>query len=297
MGREELTKGHLAAGASALMWGTTFIAIMFLFRDFQPFEVMFYRLLFGFLALVITSRHRLKGTTLKQELYFAMAGGIGITLYFVLEKIALVHTAASNVGVIISTAPFFTAILACFLLKTEKPKASFYLGFITAIIGISLISFNGVTVFNLNPLGDLLAVGAAIISGAYNILLKKISEFGYTTIQITRRTFTYALIFMLPFIFFPDFEFGVERLTNPANLFALLFLGVGASAFSYVLWNWALKVLGAVRTSVYIYAIPVVTVITAAVFLNERITWISATGTILAIAGLFISERRNSKLS
>jgi drug/metabolite transporter (DMT)-like permease len=295
MNNENMTKGHLAAALSVLIWGTTFIATMTLLREFQPSEIMFYRFLLGLVVLILLHPHRIKGTTLKQELYFAMAGGVGITIYFVLEKTALVYTAASNVGVIISTAPFFTALLACFMLKSEKPNKFFYLGFITAIIGITLISFNGVTVLGLNPLGDLLAVGAAIIWAGYNIILKKISQFGYTTMQVTRRTFVYAMLFMVPFILFTDFEFGLARLTTPGNLVSILYLGVGASAFGFALWNLAVKVLGAVRTTIYIYAIPVVTVISSALFLGERITWISATGTILALAGLFISERPLSK--
>ena len=288
--KESVATGHLSATISVLIWGTTFIATMTLLGDFQPSEIMFYRFLIGLLALMLTYPHRLKGTTLKQELYFAMAGGVGITVYFILEKTALLHTAASNVGVIVSTAPFFTAILACFLLKAEKPNKFFYLGFLTAIVGIALISFNGVTVLGLNPFGDLLAVGAAIIWAGYNIIFKKISEFGYTTMQVTRRSFMYALLFMIPFILFSDFEFGITRFATPGNLVSILYLGLGASAFGFFLWNLAVKILGAVRTSIYVYAIPVVTVISAALFLDERITWISATGTLLALTGLFISE-------
>jgi len=289
--KTQLLKGHLPATISVLIWGTTFIATVTLLQEFHPSEIMFYRFLIGLLALTLTYPHRMKGTTLKQEFYFAMAGGVGITLYFVLEKTALIHTAASNVGVIVAAAPFFTAILACLFLKAEKPGKFFYLGFFIAIIGITLISFNGVTVLNLNPLGDLMAVGAALLWAGYNIVLKKISEFGYSTMQVTRRTFAYALLFMIPWILFSDFEFGIARFTNTSNLFAILFLGLGASAFGFFLWNLAVKILGAVRTSIYVYAIPVVTVISSALFLNERITWISATGTILALAGLFISER------
>lgn len=50
-----------------------------------------------------------------------MAGLCGVTLYFLLENIALTYTYASNVGVIISIAPFFTAIFS-FLLKRKKSR-------------------------------------------------------------------------------------------------------------------------------------------------------------------------------
>lgn len=54
-----------------------------------------------------------------------------------------------------------------------------------------------------------------------------------------------------------------------------------------------MKVLGAVKTSDYIYAIPVITVVASAVILHEKITVMSGIGTFLIMAGLFFSERKN----
>lgn len=131
-----------------------------------------------------------------------MAGLCGVTLYFLLENIALTYTYASNVGVIISIAPFFTAIFSFLLKKEEKPGKRFFLGFIMAMAGIFLISGFG----GLNPFGDLLAVGAAILWAAYSLLTRKISDFGYPVVQATRRTFFYGLIFMIPALFLMDFH-------------------------------------------------------------------------------------------
>ena len=52
---------------------------------------------------------------------------------------------------------------------------------------------------------------------------------------------------------------------------------------------------GAVKTSVYIYAIPVITVVTSAVILHEKITVMSGIGTFLIMAGLFFSERKTAE--
>lgn len=45
------------------------------------------------------------------------------------------------------------------------------MGCVIALIGISLISFSGTTM-HLNPIGDLLSVGAAIIWSFYSVLSK-----------------------------------------------------------------------------------------------------------------------------
>ena len=97
---------------------------------------------------------------------------------------------------------------------------------------------------------------------------------------------------MIPTLFLFDFKLGLERFANPINLFNLIFLGLGASALCFVTWNFAVKVLGPVKTSIYIYMIPVITVVTSVIVLNEKITWLAAIGTLLTLAGLFLSEGR-----
>ena len=292
MNESNHVKGHISALITILIWGTTFISTKILLTSFKPVEILFYRFGIGVLVLLIAYPHRLKGTDKKQELMLMAAGLCGVTLYYLLENIALTYTTASNVGVIISIAPFFTAILANWLLDGEKPKANFFIGFFAAIIGIFLISFNGSAVLQLNPIGDLLAILAAIVWAAYSILSRKISQFGYNTIQTTRRIFCYGLFFMIPVLFSFHFEWGLERFTQPANLFNILFLGLGASALCFVTWNLAVKFLGAVKTSIYIYLVPVITVVTSVIVLSERVTWMSAFGTALTLAGLFISEKK-----
>ncbi len=69
-------------------------------------------------------------------------------------------------------------------------------------------------------------------------------------------------------------------------------MGLGASALCFVTWNYAVKVLGPVKTSIYIYMIPVITVVTSVIVLHEKITWLAAVGTVLTLAGLFLSEGR-----
>lgn len=288
------TQGHISAFITIVIWGTTFISTKVLLTDFKPIEILFYRFGIGLIVLFIAYPHRLKNTSKQQELLFAAAGLCGVTLYYLLENIALTYTAASNVGVIISAAPFFTAMFEGWLLNKERPRANFFVGFFTAIAGGILISYGGSAVLKLNPIGDLLALMAAILWAVYSVLSRKISEFGLNTIQMTRRMFCYGLLFMIPALFPLHFEWGITRFSQPTNLFNILFLGFGASALCFVTWNLAVKKLGAVKTSVYIYMVPVVTVATSAIVLGEKITWFSSLGTILTLTGLFISEKRSN---
>ncbi len=289
---KKTTAGHITALITIVIWGTTFISTKILLTDFTPIEILFFRFLLGLLALIAVYPKRLKIKDKKQELTFAVAGLCGICLYYLLENIALTYTMASNVGVIISVAPFFTAILSHVFIKTEvKLKAQFFIGFIVAMTGICLISFSG-SELKLNPIGDILAIAAAFIWAVYSLLTRKISGYGYNTIQTTRRIFTYGILFMFPFLFVFDFSLDVQKFVKPEYALNLIYLGLGASALCFVTWNYAVKELGAVKTSVYIYIVPVITVVTSVIALKEEITWMAAIGAGLTLIGLFLSESK-----
>ena len=284
--------GHLAALLTIFIWGTTFISTKILLTDFKPIEILFFRFLIGLFILILIYPKRLRKTTKKQELTFALTGLCGVTLYYLLENIALTYSMASNIGVIISIAPFFTAILSHFILKEETLNQNFIIGFMAAMVGIMLISFNGSSNFKLNPLGDILALLAALVWAVYSILTKRISDYGYSTIQVTRRTFMYGVTFMFLTLIPLGFKLDLGRFSNPIYLGNILFLGLGASALCFVTWNMAVKILGAVKTSIYIYIVPVVTVVTSIIVLHEQITLMAFIGTVLILIGLFLSQKR-----
>ena len=285
-----LLRGHVAALLTILFWGTTFIATKVLLDSMQPIEILFSRFLLGYIALWIVAPHPMRNVSPRQELHFAAVGFFGIFLYYLLENIALTYTFASNVGVMVVVAPLFTALLQRVFLPAEgKLRPSFFAGFLLAMTGIALISFNGAS-FNLSPRGDMLAILAALAWACYSLLVRKAGEFGYSSIQVTRRSFFYGLVFMLPALWLCDASPLPQALTDPVCLANIIFLGLGASAICFVSWNFSIHVLGTLKTSVYIYLTPVVTVFTSHVLLDEPLTAMICLGTVLTLAGLALSS-------
>ncbi|MCY8673033.1 DMT family transporter [Bacillus haynesii] len=286
------TAGHLAAVITIIIWGTTFVSTKVLLEDFPPVDILFYRFLIGLIVLIVVHPHVLTFRSWRQEALFAGAGLYGVTLYFLLENIALTLTYASNAGMIVAVIPMITAVLAHFFLSGEKLEPRFFIGFAAAFTGLALIFFNGQMMLKLNPLGDILAAASAFVWAAYAILMKKISTFGYHTIQYTQRIFLYGLLFMVPALFLFDFRFDASPFASPVNWLNILFLGAGASALCFVTWNWSVGVLGAVKTSAYIYMVPVITIAASVVILQEKLTWVAFCGGALTLAGLYISETK-----
>lgn len=287
---KKILKGHLTAFITIFIWGTTYISTKILLQSYEPIEILFFRFVIGFLLLCVIYP-KFMHIERKHEIYFLLAGLSGITFYYLLENIALVYTQATNVGVIISIAPFLTAILAHVFLHVERLNRYFFIGFITAIIGICFMSYSGSTSFCLNPVGDILATLAALVWAIYSILTRKISEFGYPVVQSTRRTFLYGLIFMLPALFLFGYHPDYSKLYQPVVLGNILFLGLGASAVCFVTWNLAVKLLGAVKTSIYIYMVPVITVTSSVFILHEKINILSIIGILFTLVGLFLSNK------
>ena len=296
MSKGEL-QGHILSVITVIFWGTTFISTKVLLIDFTPVEILFFRFSIGSIALVFAYPHILKWTGIKREIMFMCSGILGVTLYFLLENIALTLTHTANVSIIVATSPFFVAIVSRIITKEKNLHLNFFIGFVFAIFGIALISFSGSGSISVNPLGDILSLLAAIVWAFYCVFTREIGRYGYNPVQATRRTFLYGLLFMLPTLTFFEFDASLAFFANPKNLFNMLYLGVGASALCFVTWNSAIKLLGTVKTSAYIYAVPVIAIISSSIILKEPITSTVIIGTVLTLTGLIISQYRSKSKS
>lgn len=282
--------GHILALFSAFVWGITFVSTKVLLTELSAVEILFFRFILGYLALWLVYPHKTPYGGIKNELLYMAAGICGTTIYQFLENTALSLTQASNVSIIVSAAPLFTGIAAWAVFK-DKMKHSFILGFVIAMLGIVLINFNASFVLRLNPAGDFLALGAAMLWAVYTLLVKTINEKSNSVLESTRHIFFYGVLFMIPLMAINGFgSIAFSALLNPKILLNIVFLGVIASAACFVTWNAAVKLIGAVRASVYIYLIPVITLIFSVTVLHERIGIIGILGMLLVLIGLGISE-------
>ncbi len=291
--REQKIFGYLLAAACVFFWGITFVCTKYLLRNFTPLEILFYRFIAAYIGLWLL-RPKFEKIALRDNIFFALAGFSGVILYQLFENIAINYTNASNVSVIVSICPLFTAIFSQIFLKEKHLSLWFIIGFIISITGVTLVCFNGNTVLEFNPKGDFLALFSAICWGIYSVIISIINRKNYDQICATRRIFFFAVLMMIPLMLFTNQNSPVEnsiRFSNPLNIVYLLFLGLVASGFCFSAWNKACKIVGTVKVSCGLYLIPVVTIIFAFFALNEKITLLGALGAAITIIGLFVSER------
>ncbi len=281
--------GHILACGTQIMWGVTFVSTKVLLNYFQPVEILFIRMLLAVIALFVIDPHPLRLGDRRRELAFAGAGLTGLVLYFLLENTALTMTYASNVGIIVACAPFFVAVMVGLFFE-EKQGKNFYIGFVIAIAGVIMVSVSGKQSFHLNPFGDFLAFLAMISWGAYSAIVKKISEWDYPIVAVTRRIYFYGVILLLPVLLYEEDGWNLSAFREPTVIANLLFLGLCASALGFFLWNLATGWIGAVKTSLYIYVSPIVTVVLSMFVLHEKMTVFSVIGSVCILIGLMISQ-------
>lgn len=286
---------HIGCLLTACAWGTSFLATKVLMVDggFSPVEVYVYRFVLAYLIiLAITCKH-IRSKSWRDELTFAISGICCGSLYFVTENYALRNTTTGNVSLLASVSPIFTTILMSVVYR-QKLKAGVVIGSLIAFLGVGCIIFSHGESIEIRPLGDLLAISASLSWAVYTITIRRVIPH-YTSLFVTRKLFFYGVISALPLLLFQEGGFHiVELFTVPSMLWNLLFLVLFCSIVSYLIWNEAMKVLGAVTTNNYLYMQPIVTMVAAYFVFGENIYLLGYVGCVLILGGLILADKLKS---
>ncbi|MCH5245030.1 MAG: DMT family transporter [Muribaculaceae bacterium] len=281
---------HLGALITMIAWGASFVSTKVLLDNgLHPAEIYIYRFLLAYVMILAVSHKRILCNSVRDELLFAVCGLCAGSIYYIAENTALEYTLATNVSLITSLSPILTAIMIGFLYKSERPGRGLVIGSIMAFIGVGLVVFNSSFVINVNPLGDMLSLLSAISWAIYSILLRRLNA-TYTVMFIARKTFFYGVLTALPYLLIEPEIASPVLLLRPAVWGNILFLGCFASMLGYIVWAQAIKVLGAVKASNYLYFQPLVTLVVSAWLLGERISWIGYTGCLMILVGVWSSD-------
>lgn len=257
-----------------------------------PVEIYLYRFTIAYLLLLLIDHRRFFSKSLRDEIVFMLCGLTSGSIYYISENSALEYTQAADVALITSLAPLLTALFIGMLYKSERPSAGTWIGSTVAFIGVGciILKVDGEASSGMRGLvGDMLALAAAVSWAIYSILLRRISA-SYSTTFITRKTLFYGVLTAIPFL-------GIEQHYAPFSILQrteiwgnILLLAVVSSLLGFFLWSEAVKRLGAITTSNYLYFSPVVTLICAWIVLGEKIEPMGYVGCVLVIGGLILGD-------
>ena len=289
-------KYHIVAFLTVAVWGTTFVwTKLLIINGLSPAQIFTLRFIIAYVLLTGFSlwrgRHKWLSDNWRDELTMMALGLTGGSMYFLTENESLRFTTATNTSLIVCSCPLFAMLIIALFYKSERFNRLQALGSLLALIGMAAVVLNGHFVLHLSPLGDTLAFSACKCWALYTLLMKPVMG-RYPAMFITRKVFFYGILTILPYyIFVPDMP-SLDVLMRPEVALNLLFLGSVASMLCYLTWSWCMKGLGAVICTNWVYVNPITTIIAAWLILDEQITVYFLIGSILIIAGMYLSSKK-----
>ena len=195
---------------------------------------------------------------------------------------------SSLTGMLNSAMPVFTVLIGLAVFKI--PTASIQLiGVITGLGGLFLIGLPEVTTDGTHALGVLLVI-LAVLSYSVAVHIAGPLQREYGAIPDVRNALLVAVVLSTPYgavgIADSGFAWG--------PMIACIALGAGGTGIAFALAAELNGRVGAVRTSIVTYLIPIVAVFLGVVFRDDTITLWAILGTIVVLLGAFLTTLTES---
>lgn len=310
----EPLKTHGSLLTMALIYGGLFAFLRHLVLHVSPLEVSVIRVMgtgvFMGLLTVAAPLVGLKLTlkkpeSLKEGLYIALLGFLGIAWMQLTASVAVHLTTSFQATLIMATIPVQSSLLSVAMGK-ERFGLLQSLGLLLGLAGVAgLISAQN----NLQGvpstwwLGDLIVLSNALLFSVYLVLSKPVLQ-RYTPFALLAWTTWVAALFCVPLLFLGEFlphalnplglpgfvQIGhaLGQLHGPA-LWEMAYLIVLAGWLGYWLTNYALARTTSSTVAAYIFIEPVWTAYIAACLTGEPFTWAMTGWGLLTIVGLVLA--------
>ena len=185
--------------------------------------------------------------------------------------------------------PALVLILSYFILKETLTRKKI-IGVMVAFTGISIVVFEKGIDFSSDYFYGNVMIFIAVISWALFAIQGKKLVKKYGAFHITALSMIGGAIMFLPIGTYYMVSVGIPTITTQ-NWWGILYLSLGTSVISYILWFYSLARMDTTKVAVFANAQPILTTILAVIFLNQPITAAFLIGGTITIAGVLLTQR------
>jgi drug/metabolite transporter (DMT)-like permease len=290
----ERSGARIDPGVAALVgamgiWGGTYVVTDAVLGAVGPFAILLFRFVIALAVLApFAWRAGFRPRMIVQPIYL-LFGFTGMVLHLSLENLGLQHTSAGSASLVIATAPAVTFVASVIFLK-ERLTAVRSLGIALSVAGAALVTQSDLATGGRGELlGNLLVFGGVLAWGIYAVQGKKLST-SVPGIVSTTASAGAAMLLIAPIAITEMFVAQAPSF-DAGSIAGLLFLGAGANAAAFALWNVSLKHVDASVAGSYINLVPVIGVILA-VIIGETMTVTQWIGGGIVMIGVWLTDRR-----
>ena len=285
--------GALLAISSTIIWSGNFIVSRYAIHLAGPMSIALFRWITATIFMFPFAFKNLKAEWplfKENKLYFFFMGLIGFAVYNTLIYTAGHHATAINMSLFGSTVnPIVAALLGAWIVN-EKLHWKNISGILLCITGTLYLltkgDYHNILTFQFGK-GDLWMIAAGVCFGSYNVFVKK-KPVGISNNSFLLCLFIIGAILLLPGALY-EMKFVQPVVYNTNLLWVVLYIGIGNSTISYLIWNNAIQRIGAGKASLFLTLGPILSSLEAVVFLNESFNKAQIISGIIIITGIIIN--------
>jgi drug/metabolite transporter (DMT)-like permease len=268
----------------AALWGASYLFIKIALDDLSPVALVFVRTALGALVLAPVALRRGAFAAARRHLgTLALVAAIQIAGPFVLIAAGEQSIPSSLAGILVASAPIWTAILAGAFVPEERLRGWSLAGIAVGIAGVAALL--GVDLGG----GDALLGGAAVLLAglgyAAGALIAKRRLVEVPPVGLVATIMGLSALFLVPALPFaaPDHAPGLGTVA------ALLALGCGGTGAAFLVFYVLNADIGPGRASIVAYIAPGFSVVYGVTLLGEPFTAGTAAGLVLILVGSWLA--------
>lgn len=267
------------------IWGASYLLIKIGGRDLSPPMIAFGRIAFGALVLVPLAVRAGAFRNLAGLWPMILAVSVAqVAAPFVLIALGEEHISSSLAGILVASAPIFTAILAIFFDDEERSHGPALFGVFAGVAGLVLLL--GLDVGG--SAGELLGGLAVVLAGlgyAIGGLLAKRRLGSIQPIGVAALVLAVSTVLSLPaaLLTLPDEVPGL------GSVAAVVGLGVVGTGIAFAIFYELIATIGPARTFLVTYLAPVFAVAYGVVLLDESFGLTTLAGLLLILGGSYLA--------